>query len=148
MTDIGVRVQRAIAELTGNESLMGMLESDAANELLNWGIRISTSIVNETDGLDDFLADKSLLPRLKAVRVSMRSLGNWAAGKYVEPQSRIDLRDKLLEQFKIIYVENVQSPSAEAMDELLNQVDDKSNTPHHLISNMMQLLADQNKGEL
>lgn len=141
MTDIGSRIQRAIGELTGNEALLGMLDEAAASEMLNWGIRLSTSIVEQTDGLDDLLADIKLLPRLKAVRGSMRSIGNWAAGKYVEPQSRIQLRDKLLEQFRTILGDEAQLPSAGALDELLNQVDDKSNTPHQLVLKLIQMIA-------
>lgn len=141
MTDIGSRIQRAIGELTDNEALLGMLDEAAASEMLNWGIRLSTSIVEQTDGLDDLLADIKLLPRLKAVRGSMRSIGNWAAGKYVEPQSRIQLRDKLLEQFRTILGDEAQLPSAGALDELLNQVDDKSNTPHQLVLKLIQMIA-------
>lgn len=141
MTGIGSRIQRVIGELTGNEALLEMLDEDAASEMLNWGIRLSTSIVEQTDGLDDMIADIKLLPRLKAVRGSMRSIGNWAAGKYVEPQSRIQLRDKLLEQFRTIFGDDGQLPSAEALDELLNQVDDKNNTPHQLVHKLIQLIA-------
>jgi len=148
MTDLGSRIQRAIAELTGNEALLGMLETDAATEMLDWGVKMATSIVNETEGLGDFLADASLLPRLKAVRSSMRSIGNWAAGKYVEPDDRVQLRDTLLEQFKTIFGENAQLPTSDETAELIDQVDDTSNTPHQLILKMLQLLTDKNKGEL
>jgi len=102
MVDIGSRIQRAISELTGNEALLGMLETDTATEMLDWGVKLSKSIVSQTDGLDDFIADLSLMPRLKAVRQSMRSIGNWAAGKYVKPEDRLQLRDKLLDQFRTI----------------------------------------------
>lgn len=147
MADLGSRIQRAVAELTGNEALLGMLDTDAATEMLDWGVKMSTSIVNETEGLDDFLADASLLPRLKAVRSSLRSIGNWAAGKYVEPEDRMDLRDKLLERFKIILGESAQLPTTEAINDLVDQVDDTSNTPHQLILKMMQLFAVQNQGD-
>jgi len=147
MADIGSRIQRAISELTGNEALLEMLETDAASAMLGWGVKMSTAIVNETDGLDDVIADVSLLPRLKAVRSSMRSIGNWAAGKYVQPEDRIALRDKLLERFKTILGGDVQLPTAEAMDSLLNQVDDTSNTPHQLILKMIQLMGNQDQGE-
>ena len=141
MADISSRIQRAIEELTGNEALLEMLDEIAASEMLNWGIKLSTSIVKQTDELDDLLADIKFLPRLKAVRQSMRSIGNWAAGKYIEPQSRIQLRDKLLEQFRLILGDEAQLPSAEALDELLNQVDDKSNTPHQLVVKLIWLIA-------
>ena len=149
MVDIGARIQRAISELTGNESLLGMLEEGAASEMLEWGIRVSKSIVNDTNEMDDLAADLALLPRLKAVRSSMRSMGNWAAGKYVEAEDRLQLRDKLLGHFKTILGDAAVMPSAEAMDELINQVDDSSNTPHQLILKMIQLVANNDtQGEL
>ena len=147
MADIGSRIQHAISELTGNEALLEMLETDAASAMLDWAVKLSTSIVNETDGLDDVLADVSLLPRLKAVRSSMRSIGNWAAGKYIQPEDRIALRDKLLERFKTILGGDVKLPTIEAMDNLLNQVDDTSNTPHQLILKMIQLMGNKDQGE-
>lgn len=149
MADIGSRIQRAISELTGNEALLGMLETDAATEMLDWGVKMSESIVGQTDGLDDFLADLSLVPRLKAVRRTMRSVGNWAIGEYVEPEDRIQLREKLLEQFKTILGDDATLPSVDDMDGLINQVDDNSNTPHQLIINMIQLITNNDsQGEL
>jgi hypothetical protein len=147
MADLGSRIQRAVAELTGNEALLGMLETDAATEMLDWGVKMSTSIVNETEGLDDFLADASLLPRLKAVRSSLRSIGNWAVGEYVKPEDRMDLRDKLLDRFKTIFGESVQLPTSEALDDLLHQVDNATNTPHQLVLKMIQLFTAQNQGD-
>ena len=144
MADLGSRIQRAVAELTGNEALLGMLVTDAATEMLDWGVKMSTSIVNETEGLDDFLADASLLPRLKAIRSSLRSIGNWAVGEYVKPEDRIDLRDKLLDRFRTIFGENAQLPTSEALDDLIHQVDDTTNTPHQLVLKMIQLFTPQN----
>ena len=149
MVDIEARIQRAISELTGNEALLGMLEENAAAEMLEWGIMMSKSIVNETNEMDDLAADLSLLPRLKAVRRSMRSIGNWAAGEYKKPEDRIWLRDKLLEQFKLILGDDIVLPDVETMDNLINQVDDSSSTPHQLIINMIQLIAkNDTQGEL
>jgi hypothetical protein len=142
MVEIGARVQRVIEELTGNEALLEMLETEAANELLDWGIEMATSLVKRTEGMDEAEAEQVLLPRLKAVRQTMRSLGNWAAGKYVDPASRVQLRDKLLENFKVIFGEEARLPPPEKMDELLNQVDDKNNTPHQLILKLKQSLEE------
>lgn len=136
------RIQRVIEELTGNESLLQMLETDAATEMLNWGIVTAKSIVNKTNGLDDFAAELALLPRLKAIRQAMRSIGNWAAGKYTDPVSRIPLREKLLEYFRIIFGEDSRLPSPEKMDAVLSQVDDQSNTPHQLILKFRQLIEE------
>ena len=143
MADLNTRIERVIEEMTGNEALLEMLETDAASEMLNWGITTAKSIVNKTKALDDFAADLSLLPRLKAIRQAMRSIGNWAAGKYAEPASRIELRDKLLDRFRTIFGEEAPLPSAEKMDAVINQVDDKSNTPHELVLKLRRLVEEQ-----
>jgi len=142
MVEIGARVQRVIEELTGNEALLEMLETEAATELQDWGIEMATSLVKRTEGMDDADAEQILLPRLKAVRQMMRSVGNWAAGKYVDPESRVQLRDNLLGYFKVVFGEGARLPSAEKMNELLNQVDDKNNTPHQLILELKQSLEE------
>ncbi len=139
MADINSRIQKFVGEITGNEALLEMLDTDAATEMLNWGIATVASLVKGTGDLDDIAADLTLLPRLKAVRQSMRSIGNWAAGKYADPESRAQLRDKLLEQFRMIRGESAHIPSAEQMDALLGQVDDTNNTPHQLILNLKQI---------
>jgi hypothetical protein len=142
MAGIRTRVQRVIEEMMGNEALLEMLETEAATEMLNWGIATAKSMVKETTGLDDLAADLAILPRLKAVRQTMRSVGNWAAGKYVDPADRLQLRDKLLENFKLIFGGEARLPSPEKLDELLNQVDDKSNTSHQLILKLKRSLEE------
>ncbi|HLE91861.1 MAG TPA: hypothetical protein VI753_11985 [Anaerolineales bacterium] len=142
MVDIGSRAERIVDEMAGNEALLEMLETEAATEMLNWGIEMATSLVKSTEELDQAAAEQELLPRLKAVRQVMRSVGNWAAGKYVDPASRVQLRDKLLENFKVIFGEEARLPSPEKMDELLNQVDDRHNTPHQLILKLKHLLEE------
>jgi hypothetical protein len=142
MADFSARIQRVIEELTGNESLLEMLDTEAATEMLNWGIATAKSIVTKTQELDDFSADLALLPRLKAVRQSMRSIGNWAAGKYADVESRVQLRDKLLENFRVIFDEDARIPSADKLDTVLNQVDDKTNTPSQLVLKLKELLEE------
>lgn len=126
----------------GNESLLEMLETEAAAEMLNWGITTAKTLVTKTMELDDLAADLAIVPRLKALQQTMRSIGNWAAGKYVDPASRVQLRDKLLERFREIFGERAHLPSAEKMDALLNQVDDTTNTPQQLILKLRQLLEE------
>jgi len=142
MVDINSRVQRVIGEMLGNEALLEMLETDAAAEMLKWGTAMAASLVKTTNDLDDLTANLAIMPRLKAVRQSMRSIGNWAVGKYIDPESRVELRDKLLERFRVIFGENARLPSSEQFDKLLNQVDDKNNTPYQLILKLKQLLED------
>jgi hypothetical protein len=143
MTDINARIQRTVEEVMGNESLLEMLETDAAREMLDWGIATAKAIVSKTMELDDFAAELALLPRLKAIRQSMRSIGNWAAGKYADPESRINLREKLLGNFRMIFGEEAPLPSAEKLDEVLNQADGQENTPYQLVSKLRQLIEDQ-----
>ena len=140
MADLNSRMDRVIEEMTGNEALLEMLDTDAASEMLNWGIATAKSMIARTRDLDDFAADLALLPRLKAIRQSMRSIGNWAAGKYADPESRVQLRDRLLQHFRTIFGEKRELPSARQLEELLNQVDDKSHTPHQLILKLRDLL--------
>ena len=140
MEYIDARIARAIEEITGNEALLQMLETDAAAEMLVWGKSLATFVVMETAGLDEAAADTAMLPRLKAVRQFMRAVGNWVAGKYVDPASRIPLRDKLLEYMGSIVGDSTRLPSADALDALLAEVDNKQNTPDQLIMKLKEML--------
>jgi hypothetical protein len=145
MAELNARVERVIEEITGNEALLQMLDTDAAREMLNWGITTAKTIVSRTIDLDDFTAELAILPRLKAIRQSMRSIGNWAAGKYADPASRMQLRDRLLTYFRTIFGEEKPLPPPEKLDEVLNQVDEKSNTPHQLVLKLRQVLEEPNE---
>lgn len=140
MADLSARMERVIEEMSGNEALLEMLDTDAASEMLNWGIATAKSIIGRTMELDDFAADLAILPRLKAIRQSMRSIGNWATGKYADPESRIELREKLLGHFRTIFGERRELPSARQLDEVLSLVDDKSRTSKQLILKLQDLL--------
>ena len=140
MADINARVQRVVEELLGNEALLEMLETEAATEMLNWGIEMAKSLVKKTDEMDEPAANLALLPRLKEIRQSMRSIGNWAAGKYTDEASRKELRDKLLERFRVVFGERTILPTENELDRLLNQADDKNKTPSQLIVQLKELL--------
>lgn len=140
MADLNTRMERVIEEMSGNEALLQMLDTDAATEMLNWGIAAAKSIISKTRELDDFAADLAILPRLKAIRQAMRSIGNWAAGKYTDPESRLQLRDKLLAHFRTIFGERRELPSPRQMDELLSQVEERKYTPRQLILKLQDLL--------
>jgi hypothetical protein len=133
-------MERVIEELTGNEALLQMLDTDAASEMLDWGIATAKSMLSRTREADEFAAELAILPRLKAIRQTMRSIGNWAAGKYTDPESRAQLREKLLKHFRTIFGERRELPSARQLDDLLRQVDDKNQTPHQLILKLQDLL--------
>jgi hypothetical protein len=142
MANIGERIQRAIEEMTGNEALLEMLDTDAAMQMLEWGKTLAASVIQKTEGLDDLTADLAVLPRLKAVRQFMRSAGNWAAGKYTDPATRVTLRDKMLQYLSSILGENASLPPAEKMDAVLSEVDNKDNTPLQLILKLKTTLQE------
>jgi hypothetical protein len=140
MADITARRQQVIDQMTGNEALWEMLDTDAASEMLDWGIAMAASLVQATADMDELAAETFLEPQLKAVRQTMRSVGNWAAGKYSDPDSRVQLREKLLGHFQTIFGEDAILPSADEMDAVLNQVDDQKYNPHQLILKLKELL--------
>jgi hypothetical protein len=93
MSELNARVERVIEEITGNETLLQMLDTDAASEMLNWGIATAKSIVSRTMTL--MIHGRAGHPATpEAIRQSMRSIGV-GAGKYVDQDSRIQLQDKL-----------------------------------------------------
>ncbi len=139
MVDLEARLQKAVEEITGNESLLEMLDEEAATEMLAWGKSTVTSLVKQTEGLDDVAAEEQLDPRLKAVRQFMRSAGNWAAGKYTDPADRLQLREKLLGYAKVIYQDESGLPSVEKMDAILNQMNAQPNTQKQSILNLKEL---------
>ena len=140
MVDLDARIQHAVEEISGNEALLEMLDTDAAEEMLGWGKTLATSVVRRTEGMDDGAAEAEILPRLKAVRQSIRSIGNWAAGKYADPAGRVQLRNKLVEYFRTIFGKDAMLPPASQMDTVLNEVDNPQNNPHQLILKFRELL--------
>lgn len=142
MADLDSRVEPVIKEITGNEALFGMVETEAADEMLNWGKFAARLLVRRTRELDDSSAELVLAPGTKAIRQAMRSIGNWAAGRYSDPASRTELRDKLLGYLGTIFGEEMPLPSPAEVDEVLNQVDDQQKTQQQLIISLRQLLED------
>ena len=136
MADIKVRIENAKKVVTGNVSMLDMLEADPATELMNWGLDLAARIAQSTDGMDDAPAEQNMEPRMKALRQFLRGVGNWAAGKY-DAASRAGLKDKLNEQMKTMV--GVASPGG--LEGLLNLVDDKNNTPHRLILKIKDALV-------
>lgn len=142
MANIESRTDRVIKEITGNEALFDMLDTEAATEMLNWGKAAAISMVSRTNEFDDTAAELVIEPGTKAIRQAMRWIGNWAAGRYADSTGRIELRDKLLENFKTIFGEETPLPSSAEVDEVLNQVDDPQKTPQQLIFGLRHLLGD------
>ena len=140
MADLNARMERVIEEISGNEALLQMLDTDAASAMLKWGVATARSMIAKTMELDDLSAELAILPRLKAIRQAMRSIGNWAAGKYADPAARARLRDKLLELLRTIFGERRELPTAAQLDEVLSQANDKKQTPYQLILELQNLI--------
>ena len=145
MAEVHSRIQRVIEELAGNEALLGMLDTDAAKEMLDWGIATAKTLITRTTELDELATELLLLPRLKAIRQFMRTIGNWAAGKYSDAASRIELREKLLRHLRMIFGDEKPLPPPGKLDEVLNQVDDPAYTPHQLVLKLRNLIEDPAK---
>ncbi|MFN8388149.1 MAG: hypothetical protein U0X92_17265 [Anaerolineales bacterium] len=116
MTNLLSRIENAKKTITGNESLLDMLDAEAATLLLNWGMELAGSIAQSTESMDDASAELNLEPRLKALRQFMRATGNWAAGKYEDALSRMELKDKLLECLQTMRVADAKLPSVGELD--------------------------------
>lgn len=143
MTDIATRIENAKKVITGNESLLDMLDADGATELLNWGMDLAGQIAQSTEGMDDSSAELDLETRLKVLRQFMRAVGNWAAGKYADAESRARFKEKLMEQLETMRGANGTTPSAGELDDLLNQASRGNAGSQQLIVKLKELLTER-----
>lgn len=139
MTDLSARIERAKKEISGNESLLEMLETEAASELFNWGSSLAALIARDTEGLDDAAADAAMAPRLKALRQAVRSMGNWAVGKYSDPADRMQLKSNLMEQFQLILGKPANLP-ADELNKVIDSHDVPGSSPLALILKIKELI--------
>jgi hypothetical protein len=147
MPGTNTRIQRVIEELAGNESLLDKLETESAAAMLNWGISMAASVVEDVKAAEDANLDLALLPRLKTIRQTMRAVGNWAAGKYADSGIRRQLRDRLLANFRTIFGETARLPSTDDLDQVLNEIDDQNKTPQQMILKLRAMLETALAGE-
>jgi len=147
MSDTGRRLQRIRAELSGNEALLEMLETEAAAEVLHWGAALVAAAVEDARSLDDAEWELEYGPRIRAVRQVLRAAGNWAAGKYITPEDRLRLREKFLQHFKMIFGSGAHLPPPDALDELLKRADDQTLTPRQLILQLRAILESYRYGD-
>lgn len=140
MADINSRIQRYVGDLTRNEALLEMLDTDAATEMLQWATTTVTALVKKTEGMDDAAAEQILEPQLKAVRQALRSGGNWAAGKYTDPEDRASLQAKLTEYRSVIFGKPATLLPDTALVSMLNQVDDTGKSPLELVKSFKRIM--------
>ena len=122
MSDPEKRLNRVISGMSGNESMAASLEDDAAGELLAWGHSIAKHIVEETSGMDDETAEEKMAPRLRALRLMLRSIARWAGeAETLDDEARRSLWDRAGEQARILFGESFVFPS---MEEVIEQQPD------------------------
>ena len=100
MDDLGRRMQRAAERILENESLTADLDDDAAQVLLDWGVRCAEQIARDTVGLSANQVEEAMYPRLRALRRLMRAVNRWAIK--CQPMDAETLAE-MLEQAAIVY---------------------------------------------
>ena len=133
-----------MGSMVGNESLAASLDDDAASELLSWGKNAAKRIVDETDGMDDEVAEERMAPRLRSLRLMMRAVGRWVgeAGS-LDEESRLALWKRVEDQARVLFGDSFALPS---MDEVLAQMPDDAN-PVQMIEWLKNLIDEKgNKG--
>lgn len=141
MTDLNARIEKAKKDMSGIESLYEMLEGDAAADMFNWGQELAASIASDTDGLEDAAAEEALASRLKALRKTLRSIGNWAAGKYTDPSDRDSLKGNLLENLQAVLGEKSKHLTPGELNEVIDLVDKEGQAAHRLIQRLKEVIA-------
>jgi len=131
MSDLEKRYHSAMGSIIGNESLAASLNNDAADELLSWGKIAVKRIVDETDGMDDEVAEEQMMPRLRALRLLMRSVGRWVgeAGS-LDDESRLALWNRAGDQARVLFGDSFVLPP---MDEVLAQLPADANASQVIV---------------
>jgi hypothetical protein len=102
MEDMDLRVQRATDSLLENERLTADLDDEAANVLLNWGLKRATEIVNQTGNMNESQAYEFLGPRLKAVQRMLRATSRWISFQGHQ-ERKLDQLENIYRQASIVY---------------------------------------------
>lgn len=111
MIDLEQRFRRVMSNMLDNESLAVSSDEGAAEEFLLWAEKLAKEIVDDTAGLEDRLAEEEMYPRLKAVRLLLRSIGRWVAeASSLDLESRQALWDRAGAQGKLLFGEMFVMP--------------------------------------
>ena len=97
MTEIQTRLQRAVESILENEALTADLDDEAAQVLLDWGVKQAQAIASETIEMDEAQAEEAIYHPMRALRKMLRYVNKWA----VDPQESTLAR--IVEQAEIIY---------------------------------------------
>jgi hypothetical protein len=94
MEDLGRRMQRAAERILGNESLTADLDDEAAQVLLDWGVRCAEQIARDTVGLSGDSVEEAMYPRLRALRRLMRAVNRWAVERQpMDEETLVEMLD-------------------------------------------------------
>jgi len=125
MSELEKRLNQVLGGMNSNESLAASLDEDAASELSSWGQAATKGIVDETDGMDDDLAEEHMAPRLRALRLLLRAVGRWTGeAEILDAESRLALWNRVGEQARVLFGESFVLPE---MDEVLGQLPSDAN---------------------
>ncbi|MCK6539207.1 MAG: hypothetical protein L6Q26_04040 [Anaerolineales bacterium] len=124
MDELEKRFHQAMGSMIGNESLAASLDDDAAGELFSWGESAARRIVNETERMDNDSAEGHIAPRLRALRLMLRSVARWAGEADLEVETRRALWHRVGEQARVLFGESFSLPS---MDEALAHLPSQAN---------------------
>jgi hypothetical protein len=145
MEDLGQRQARAAESILGNERLTDNLDDEAAQVLLDWGIRCAEEIVRQHAGTEDEVAaEEQIAHRLHAVRRLMRQVNEWAprCGEMPAEKSAASLAG-MIEQFGTIYDHDFPPPRDDIWSDLISYCDEVDASPKRIISLLRTLVLRQ-----
>lgn len=120
------RVRRAAESLMENESLTEGLDTEAANTLLNWGIRRAEDIALDTNFLDEEQAQAAMYPRLRALRQFMSSISTLISHQDTMLEAiRFEYLEQICAHAALIYGPDFIAPDAAALASLLQATVDQ-----------------------
>lgn len=106
------RLQWALQQIIGDESLTGDLEDNEAQRLLDWGIGHVRRLVQQTSALDDAGAQAQLEPQLQALRRVIRRINKLVGSISSAAPDEIDQRlQEILESAEQSLALSVERPA-------------------------------------
>lgn len=131
MTDsLTQRMNLAAESILDNEALTAQLDEPTANSLQDWALACVKLIVQDTANLDEATAETFIAPKLRAVRLLMRSVNQWVV-------TGEDSLPEILEQAAQIYP-NYTPPNQAQQQAFLRQ--NLSQEPAQRIVNLRRLV--------
>jgi hypothetical protein len=140
MDDLGQRQARAAERILGDERLTDNLDDEAAQVLLDWGIRCAEEIVRQSSSTEGEAAERTS-HRLRAVRRLMRRVNDWAPRcSEMTADQGADSLAQVIEQAHIVFDSDFPPADDAYWSDLLSYCDELNATPTQLISLLRTLV--------